>query len=109
MEYLCCVCQFELVPAQILRLNAAWGARIICEAGVIWVTQEGHTKDYFLIAGESLCIDAKGMVLVEAMGGAAAKLKLSRAHQRCASGILSTVHSATGYARHDLVKRFSAR
>ena len=93
MEDLCCVRQFELVPAQILRLNAARGARIICEAGVIWVTQEGHTKDYFLCAGESLCIDAKGMVLVEAMGGAAAKVKLWRAHQQCASGMLATLHS----------------
>ena len=71
----------ELRPAQILRLCRAAGKTISCEAGTLWVTQEGRMRDDFLSAGQSLCIASAGTTLVEAVGGAPARLKL---HACCA-------------------------
>ena len=71
----------ELRRAQILRLQGAAGKSISCEAGTLWVTQEGRMRDDFLSAGQSLCIASAGTTLVEAVGGAPARLKL---HARCA-------------------------
>ncbi|MBC8007167.1 MAG: DUF2917 domain-containing protein [Prolixibacteraceae bacterium] len=69
-------CVLELLPAQVLRLHAAAGATIRCDVGILWVTQEGRAQDYFLSVGESLCIGADGLTLIEAMGGGAARLTL---------------------------------
>ena len=66
----------ELRPAQILRMHGAAGKTISCEGGTLWVTQEGTLRDDFLSAGQSLCIASAGMTLVEAVGGAPARLKL---------------------------------
>ena len=66
----------DLPPAQILRMRAASGVTILCESGILWVTQEGSPRDEFLSAGESLCLVGAGLVLVEAMGDAAARLTL---------------------------------
>jgi len=71
----------ELRPAQILRLHRAAGKTISCEGGTLWVTQEGRLRDDFLSAGQSLRIASAGMTLVEAVGGATARLKL---HACCA-------------------------
>ncbi|HKB81984.1 MAG TPA: DUF2917 domain-containing protein [Burkholderiales bacterium] len=68
----------ELPPRQVLRLRAAAGVTISCDAGALWLTQEGHTRDDFLSAGESLRIACAGLTLVEANGGATAKLTLRR-------------------------------
>src|SRR5258708_7134496 len=68
----------ELPPRQVLRLRAAAGVTISCDAGALWLTQEGHTRDDFLSAGESLRITCAGLTLVEANGGATAKLTLRR-------------------------------
>src|SRR5258708_26482716 len=46
----------ELPPRQVLRLRAAAGVTISCDAGALWLTQEGHTRDDFLSAGGSLRI-----------------------------------------------------
>ena len=71
----------DLALAQILRLRGAAGKTINCEAGTLWVTQEGSLRDDILLAGQSLCIASAGITLVEAVGGAPARLKL---HDRCA-------------------------
>ena len=69
-------CVLDLLPAQVLRLRAAAGVMIRCDDGILWVTQEGRTQDYFLSAGESLCIGSTGLTLIEAMGGGATRLTL---------------------------------
>jgi hypothetical protein len=70
----------DLPPAQVLRLRAASGLTISCDGGTLWVTQEGIARDDFLSAGESLCIVSAGMTLVEAVGGAVARLTLRTRH-----------------------------
>jgi hypothetical protein len=68
-----------LLPTQVLRLRAAAGAIVSCAAGTLWVTQEGVLSDDFLTAGESLRIVSAGLTLVEAAGGADARLRLFHA------------------------------
>ena len=72
----------ELPLGQILRLRGAAGKTIRCEGGTLWVTQEGRLRDDFLSAGQTLCIAGAGTTLVEAVGGAPARLRL---HDRRAS------------------------
>ena len=79
-------CLLELLPAQVLRLRAAAGVTIRCDDGILWVTQEGRTQDYFLSAGESLCIGSAGLTLIEPVGGDATRLTL-RASQACERAI----------------------
>src|SRR5258708_12216537 len=70
----------ELPPGQVLRLRAAAGVTISCDAGALWLTQEGHTRDDFLSAGGSLRIACTALTLVEANCSATASLNL-RARQ----------------------------
>jgi len=57
-----------LLPAgSLLRLEAAFGKRITCTAGVLWVTVAGESEDVFLRAGECYDIPAQGLVLVEGL------------------------------------------
>jgi hypothetical protein len=65
-----------LPPTQVLRLRAAASAVVSCEAGTLWVTQEGVVSDDFLTAGESLRIVTTGLTLVESVGGVEARLRL---------------------------------
>ena len=66
----------ELLPAQVLRLRAAAGVTVGCDFGTLWVTQEGSVRDDFLAAGESVLVASSGVTLVEAVGGAPARLTL---------------------------------
>lgn len=66
----------ELLPAQVLRLRAAAGVTVGCDFGTLWVTQEGRMRDDFLATGESVLVASSGLTLVEAVGGAPARLTL---------------------------------
>jgi hypothetical protein len=43
------------------------GTRLVCDAGILWVTQAGDRRDYVLLPGDDLSLKARGKVLVEAM------------------------------------------
>lgn len=51
----------------LLRLEDARGNRIMCTAGVLWITVAGKSDDIFLRAGECYDIPAQGLVLVEGL------------------------------------------
>ena len=70
----------ELLPKQVLRLQAAAGVTIHCDQGTLWVTQEGLARDDFLSAGESLCIVSDGVTLAETIGTTTARLTLLARH-----------------------------
>ena len=81
----------ELLPRQVLRLQAAAGVTIHCDEGTLWVTQEGLARDDFLSAGESLCIVSDGVTLAETIGNTTARLTLLACH---ASGRGTGVYQA---------------
>lgn len=66
----------DLAGSQVLRLHGAGGTTISCEAGVLWVTQEGLVRDDFLCAGQSLRVESAGATVIEAVGELAARVRL---------------------------------
>jgi hypothetical protein len=43
------------------------GSTLVCETGILWVTQTGDRHDYILQPGQKLVVSRRGKVLVEAM------------------------------------------
>ncbi len=56
----------EMRRGDVLRLDEAQGATVVCGAGTIWVTRDGEPADHVLSAGEQLRIDGPGRVLIQA-------------------------------------------
>jgi hypothetical protein len=46
------------------------GTTVVCEQGIQWLTQSEDFKDYLLKPGETLVINKKGNVLIEALSTA---------------------------------------
>ena len=67
-----------------LRLDAARHAELRVESGTVWITASGVAGDLFLSAGESYRVPRDGMVLVEAVRGAAG-VRLERKDRRLIS------------------------
>lgn len=67
---------FDLQLEQILKMDAAGGTVVHCVAGLLWITQEGRSKDDFVRAGQSFAIEAAGVTVVEAMGELPARVRL---------------------------------
>ena len=43
------------------------GSTLLCDTGVLWVTQAGDHQDYVLMPGQKMTVTKRGKVLVEAM------------------------------------------
>jgi hypothetical protein len=50
-----------------LRVEPGTRVEITCVSGVLWVTQEGDSRDLFLAPGESLELLPRGVTLVTAL------------------------------------------
>jgi hypothetical protein len=51
-------------------LKAQAGTTVVCEQGILWLTQSNDYKDYMLKPGEQLVISKANNVLIEAMSEA---------------------------------------
>lgn len=51
-------------------LKAQPGTTVVCEQGILWLTQSNDYKDYMLKAGEQVVINKTNNVLIEAMSEA---------------------------------------
>lgn len=65
----------ELKMSQVISLVQLRRILVKAEAGELWVSVEGESKDYILRDGEELSIRKKGKVLVQALSDA--KLRVS--------------------------------
>ncbi len=43
------------------------GLYLLCQEGIVWVTQEGDTRDIFLKGGEQFRLDKPGLVIAQAL------------------------------------------
>ena len=43
------------------------GTRVVCEEGVLWLTQDGGGTDYILMPGDQFACQKRGRLLVEAL------------------------------------------
>jgi hypothetical protein len=46
------------------------GMTVVCEKGILWLTQSNDLRDYMLRPGDSLIINKRSHVLIEAMSEA---------------------------------------
>ena len=61
----------ELQPHQIQNLtDIEPGMTVVCDSGVIWLTESNDLQDYALRSGHSITIQKKGKVLIEAINEA---------------------------------------
>ncbi len=66
------------IPQKIsLTENSLWSAygdpneiQIDCQEGEVWITQEGDHRDIILQAGQGYRVEKRGLVIVQAIGGA---------------------------------------
>jgi hypothetical protein len=58
----------DLQRGELLRLDAARGARLQVLYGAIWLTEPRRLDDVFAASGDDVVLDHGGRVLVEAQG-----------------------------------------
>ncbi len=63
-------CPNALLPGLCRALNLLrhQKLRILCSAGVVWITQEGCIEDVFLANGQFVDLEGPGRVVLSAMG-----------------------------------------
>ena len=72
--------KIELIlrPREVLSLENQHRMAIECKDGVIWVTRAGGHKDHILRAGERYIPDARGSIVIEAMGASCVNIVENR-------------------------------
>lgn len=68
----------RLAAGEVLRITAARGIEVACEAGHLWITEEGMPDDVWLAAGQRVRLVGDGLAVLEAKGEA--KLSIVRDH-----------------------------
>jgi hypothetical protein len=58
--------QIELIPNQAVSVDAVRGTVVRSLRGSFWLTQEGHWRDYFLVAGVSYVSQDDGRIVLNA-------------------------------------------
>ncbi|MBI2319560.1 MAG: DUF2917 domain-containing protein [Betaproteobacteria bacterium] len=78
----------EIDRAQPLSVRLPAGFAVHCIAGQVWLTQEGLLDDILLAAGNEFAVQARGLVVMSGIGGAAL-VYLSAADRQRARGSLA--------------------
>jgi hypothetical protein len=62
--------ELALETGQVLTLDDARGVRILSRTGIVWVTQEGSTKDHIVGPGDAIVVARNGRTVVQALRSA---------------------------------------
>ena len=57
----------KLAKGEILRIDDAKGHSVVVASGMLWITQEGDSRDIFLTDGDSFVFDRRGTALAQAI------------------------------------------
>ena len=60
----------RLAARAVLRIAAPRGLEVACEAGHLWITEEGLPDDVWLAAGQRVRLVGDGVAVLEAKGDA---------------------------------------
>lgn len=60
----------KLAPGAVMRIARARGIEVACEAGHLWITEEGQPCDVWLAAGQRVTLVGDGLAVLEAKGEA---------------------------------------
>lgn len=58
----------RLAPGAVMRIVRARGIEVACEAGHLWITEEGQPCDVWLAAGQRVTLVGDGVAVLEAKG-----------------------------------------
>lgn len=83
----------DLQRGQLLRLDAARGARVKVLYGAIWLTEPCRLDDVFAASGDEVALDHGGRVLLEAQGFA--RLIVPAAPPAGFDGVLARLRAAS--------------
>jgi hypothetical protein len=93
-----------LPERRVLKLIRARGARVVCVAGDVWVTEDGRYDDVVLAAGESAVLERDGMAMITPFGSADVEIVLPVAAEAAPYGHLAIdaalIERHTQAARH---------
>jgi hypothetical protein len=64
-----------LKAQQFLKIEESEHARIRCDDGMVWITQDGDPRDVVLSAGQQFTVDRPGQVVVFSLNGATLQLR----------------------------------
>ncbi len=67
---------------QVVTVRGGLGHSIVCDSGIVWVTQDGDPRDIILRAGQSFTIDRNGPTLVQAFEPGTISITRSSAQSR---------------------------
>ncbi|MCX6066612.1 MAG: DUF2917 domain-containing protein [Chloroflexi bacterium] len=60
--------EIQLHPHNVLPvIENQSGTTVVCENGILWLTQPDDMKDYMLESGEQMILGTHGKVVIEAM------------------------------------------
>lgn len=59
--------QVRLSAGQLLAMRHAGGTRIVCQRGMVWLTQTGQHADLYLRPGQAHTVSGTGLCLLEGM------------------------------------------
>lgn len=68
----------KLEPGAAMRVADAECARLVVDAGWLWLTEPGDPDDHFIAAGQSHRIRGRGPVVIEVHGGQSVRARLLR-------------------------------
>lgn len=71
-----------LAPHQSLGIHDGLGYKVVCDSGVIWITQDQDPRDIILESGESFTLDRGGHALVHAFEASAIAVKAASPNGR---------------------------
>src|SRR6185295_17534257 len=78
----------NLSPAGVIAVQDGTGTQVLCLSGVLWVTEEGESKDSIVRAGDVLTLRKPGRTVISALEAASLTLmgpepyKLNGSRQR---------------------------
>lgn len=86
---------------QVVTVRGGIGHSIICDSGIVWVTQDGDPRDVILSVGGSFRLDRAGLALVQAFGPAAISIVQPepQTHATKLAGLLKSALSGAGFVR----------
>jgi hypothetical protein len=70
----------ELVRGNLLRIDDGRGMLVRVTRGSVWVTEQGDTRDRFVIAGSQFRVASSGITLISAMSPSAIALSSPYEH-----------------------------
>jgi hypothetical protein len=69
----------RLAAGEVLRIPAPRGLEVACEAGHLWITEEGMPDDVWLGPGQRVRLVGDGLAVLEAKGEARLRIVGDRA------------------------------